>query len=298
MWSIYRLTSPSGKCYVGQTKMAVSARWQKHRRRAETETRNHPLYNALRKYGSQSFTVETIDTAETKGEAYRKERYHIAQIPEGLSYNLSPGGEMDGEAGAKIFWDSMTDRQSPEYKAYNAKLKAHGEKQYPRIAEAMHAGNAAWRKENAREAYKSSYRAIRIANKSQNRTPAKPDCRDRKTKLMWKYNRSKILSTVVAETWKNSTPEQLAARKKRISEGNKKFWEGVLDKDERAALTAKARAAIDRSVQGPAASRGIKKFWEDIRADPERYTAYMAERTASLHRTLEEKKGKPKDEDI
>lgn len=280
--------------------MAVSARWQKHRRRAETEARNHPLYNALRKYGSQSFTVETIDTAETKSEAYRKERYHIAQIPAGMSYNLSPGGEMDGEAGAKIFWDSMSDRESPEYKAYHAKLKAHGEKQYPDIAEAMHAGNAAWRKANPREAYKASYRAIRIATKAQkdtrNTTP--PDNRDRKTKLMWKYNRSKILSSVVAETWKNSTPEQLAVRKSHISEAQKKRWENVADKDERASLTATARAAIDRSVQGPAASKGIKQFWVDLKADPERYAAYMTERTTSLNRTLKEKGYRTKDENV
>lgn len=300
MYSIYKLTSPSGKYYIGQTKMLVSARWQKHRRRAETEARNHPLYNALRKYGSESFTVETVDTAETKSEAYRKERYHIAQIPEGLSYNLSPGGEMDGEAGAKIFWDSMSDRDSPEYKTYHAKLKAHGEKQYPHIAEAMHAGNAAWRKANPREAYKAAYRALRIANKAnkETRPAAEPDCRDRKTKLMWKYNRSKATSIKVAAEWKNSSPEQLATRKKLISEGNKKFWENITDKDERAALTAAARAAIDRSIQGPAASKGIKQFWVDLKADPERYAAYMAERSASLNRALKEKGYRTKDEDV
>lgn len=300
MWYIYKLTSPSGKCYVGQTKCSVAERWQKHRRRAEKEARNHPLYNAMRKYGAEAFVVETIDTADTREEAYRKERFHIAQVPKEVSYNISPGGEMDGEAGAKVFWDSVADRESPKYVEYHAKLVEAGKRRSLDTLEALQVGAAAWRKANPKQAYKLARRAARIATNTikANRPAADASNRDRKSRLMWRYKRGKAISLSVSKTWKEGSPEWLAARKKGLSEGKKRYWEGVTDKEERSALTSVARAAIDRAKQGSAASKGVKQFWVDLKADPERYAAYMKERTASLNKTLKAKGYKLKDENV
>lgn len=92
-YSIYRITSPSAKCYVGLTGMSVSARWNAHVRKALGTTYSHPFYNAIRKYGAHAFSVEVLQTHLTKVEAQSAERRHISDTPPCLRYNLSPGGE-------------------------------------------------------------------------------------------------------------------------------------------------------------------------------------------------------------
>lgn len=98
-YEIYRLTSPSGKSYIGLTSMGTEERWKKHVWRAQKEKRNHPLYNAIRKYGEASFVVEIIDYACSREQARELEIQYIRNHPRELSYNISPGGEADGEVG-------------------------------------------------------------------------------------------------------------------------------------------------------------------------------------------------------
>ncbi len=49
MISIYKLTSPSGKVYIGKASN-LSMRWKKHKENAERGTISK-LYAAIRKYG-------------------------------------------------------------------------------------------------------------------------------------------------------------------------------------------------------------------------------------------------------
>jgi predicted GIY-YIG superfamily endonuclease len=74
MYSIYKITSPSGRSYIGLTKTPVKERWAQHVKRAKTDGKNHPFYNAIRKYGKSAFTVETIDTASDKQAAQSLEQ--------------------------------------------------------------------------------------------------------------------------------------------------------------------------------------------------------------------------------
>ena len=63
-----------------------------------------------------------------------------------------------------------------------------------------------------------------------------------------------------------------------------------LTKDEKREATKKARSSIDRTVQGPAASKGLKNWWTELRKDPERYNAYIASRIETQRRNREMKK--------
>lgn len=71
----------NGKCYVGMTKRDIHKRFDEHLKCA---TRLHdvnndyfmPLYNAIRKYGAKSFTVDLIETSDF-------ESYCGAEIHEG-----------------------------------------------------------------------------------------------------------------------------------------------------------------------------------------------------------------------
>jgi group I intron endonuclease len=93
MGFLYRLTSPSGKQYVGITSGTVKNRWRYHRKDRLVD-RTPALSKAIKKYGYSSFLVETLVEAdwdslvEIEKRAIRKFK---TKAPAG--YNLTDGGE-------------------------------------------------------------------------------------------------------------------------------------------------------------------------------------------------------------
>jgi hypothetical protein len=287
MYLIYRITSPSGKSYIGLTKGTLRERWRQHVKKAGASPINHPFYNAIRKYGKETFTVEQIDTAENKQAAQKLEMYHIALHAKELLYNLSPGGEADGEAGSAVFWGKMTNDPVAR-EAYCRKLsslkKANDWTDYDKLL----AGAATWRRGNPKEAHRIARRASRVAARIAV-GPPKEDTRPLKERLMWKHNRSAKTRYHAKALWARRTAEEVADVAKKIGDKNRQRWAGIEDKERRSELTRVARASIDRSKQGPAASAGIKRFWQELKNDPVRYADYMRVRTESLHKKLREK---------
>lgn len=86
---IYKLTSPSGKSYVGQTVQCVAARVGSHRCRS----RCFAIGAAIRKYGLHAFEVVTVTENVPLSEIDEVEDYYIKHFntmkPHG--YNLVPG---------------------------------------------------------------------------------------------------------------------------------------------------------------------------------------------------------------
>lgn len=63
---IYKITNnQDGKIYVGKSKSTVQGRWKGHlrdyQRYIQQDRNSSKLYNAIRKYGIENFTVEQID---------------------------------------------------------------------------------------------------------------------------------------------------------------------------------------------------------------------------------------------
>lgn len=95
---IYKITCKiSGKAYIGKTTKTVRGRWKAHlsdstKKRCE----NRPLYRAIRKYGVDAFTVETLEEVDLENlserEAYWIEHFHTYTG----GYNATTGG--DGKA--------------------------------------------------------------------------------------------------------------------------------------------------------------------------------------------------------
>lgn len=90
---IYKITNKiTNKVYIGQTRMALSRRWNQHK----TAKRKSPLYSSMFKYGIQNFTIKQIDKAENAEDLNKLEIFYIKQhnciYPNG--YNLSLGGEV------------------------------------------------------------------------------------------------------------------------------------------------------------------------------------------------------------
>lgn len=286
-FSVYRLTSPSGGMYVGITSTSMKDRWRGHLRLFKSDV-NHPLYNAMRKYGPESFTTEILHEKLTQEEAEKLEILHISTLPKEFRYNISDGANQANFNGSFNFWAKMN--CNPELKAqYIAKLsaikKANDWSDYKKLT----ALGAEWRKQNPKLAYKLSRRAIRIATKAQNRTTAPPDTRTLLEKLRWKHNRSKATELSAKALWGRRTDEEKADVCGKIS-AKAKARLAAMTAQEKAEITKKARASVNRKVQGPAASKGLKNFWAELKKNPEKYRAYMDARTESLMKTISKQK--------
>lgn len=90
---IYVITNKiNGKQYVGQTKGSLEQRWNQHKHYA---SHCYALKAAISKYGADNFSIEQIDSANSREELNEKERYWIEKLntlsPNG--YNLTTGGD-------------------------------------------------------------------------------------------------------------------------------------------------------------------------------------------------------------
>lgn len=104
MFTVYRIINKhNGKSYIGMTSRTVSCRWTEHLIRARKGVRNSRLYCAIRKYGSESFDLQTLATADTEDELRSLEMQFIEEFDTYESgYNCNLGG-----AGFLVFPDEI-----------------------------------------------------------------------------------------------------------------------------------------------------------------------------------------------
>lgn len=114
-FSVYIIThTVSLKAYVGFTGLTMNRRFQKHCSDAR-KGEGWLLHKAMRKYGTDMFSVDMLATAETRTEAAELEKWYIVEFdtraPTG--YNLTDGG--DGALGyrhTQEFKTAMSKRQT------------------------------------------------------------------------------------------------------------------------------------------------------------------------------------------
>lgn len=87
---VYRLTSPSGRQYVGQTRLSLKRRLSQHT--AHAKAARTPIQRAVLKYGIEAFQVEALAHARTQEVLNCLEKAAIAALPADR-YNLEAGGE-------------------------------------------------------------------------------------------------------------------------------------------------------------------------------------------------------------
>jgi group I intron endonuclease len=96
---IYLVRSLAGKLYVGQTTRSVKIRWQSHLHNAKSGTDTY-IANAIRKYGKEAFSVETLATCADQETLNRLEHYFINKVFQStnplLGYNIRGGGDSIG----------------------------------------------------------------------------------------------------------------------------------------------------------------------------------------------------------
>lgn len=105
---IYCITNKvNGKKYIGITRGTVSHRWAQHRHNAMASQTKSALHAAIRRYGCDAFSIESLRTVESDDEAISSEISEIASqrtlAPNG--YNLSPGGSLPSLNGRRTrYW--------------------------------------------------------------------------------------------------------------------------------------------------------------------------------------------------
>lgn len=123
IYSIYLLTSPSGKQYCGYTSKKPSRRWDN----GNGYIKCPALWRAIQKYGWENFQKEIIFQTKNQEEAFYKEIDIIAKLelqnPK-KGYNLDRGGRPHGsndyltdEGRKKISQATKKRWQNPEYRA-------------------------------------------------------------------------------------------------------------------------------------------------------------------------------------
>lgn len=97
-YSVYKLTAPNGKCYIGMTKQSVERRWNS----GHAYQHNEHLQNAIAKYGWDNFSKEVLFKSASKTEAEKIERFLIAKYDSTnrlYGYNILHGGNVsDGHS--------------------------------------------------------------------------------------------------------------------------------------------------------------------------------------------------------
>lgn len=99
---IYKITSSSGKSYIGLTSKSIEWRWNNHKATWANQLKKGKhyscpkLYKAFEKYNPYvpgNWTIEIVDAASARNEAVQMEEYYISTynaLNEG--YNSHPGG--------------------------------------------------------------------------------------------------------------------------------------------------------------------------------------------------------------
>lgn len=92
---IYTITNQiNGKQYVGQTIRSIEVRFKEHCYKKPADGRKSIIYDSIKKYGKENFTIAEIDKAKSLEELNKKEIYWIdyynSKAPNG--YNLTDGG--------------------------------------------------------------------------------------------------------------------------------------------------------------------------------------------------------------
>lgn len=93
---VYILTNNiNGKVYIGQTIRSLRERWCHHYGSANRGCKKR-LYQAIRKYGKDSFSIRTLRKAISREQLNRLEKYFIKEYKSNNSefgYNLTIGGQ-------------------------------------------------------------------------------------------------------------------------------------------------------------------------------------------------------------
>lgn len=281
MYSIYRITGPTGKSYIGYTKQGARVRFLQHLRHSERREKRHPFYDSIKKYGRERFSFKVLNTFKTLEEVKQAEVFFIKGLkPE---YNISPGGE-DLTNAHEVLKGLFSD---PSWAAeYRIKLSdgcrasyAH-RKRWPLLKEI----GEKFRRENPREAYKIQARAVRCAKKVSVGRPSptkgttgefhhsEESIEKMRVSRKQEYKRHayrKKVSMGVKESWAKMGEPEKNKRRKNISTGLKNKNASLTEEEiiVRERQLSEARNNIDHEYRKSRQREALVRYWTPERRE-------------------------------
>lgn len=134
VWTIYMITGPNGKRYIGQTVKKLAYRWHEHKKAAE-RGEDHCLAVAIRKHGWENFVCVSLTECVDKREADAVEKGLIAQYGTywwakgtGGGYNMTAGGASKASRDPGLKWEGHHRNRkgmvhTPESRAHLSAMK-------------------------------------------------------------------------------------------------------------------------------------------------------------------------------
>lgn len=157
---VYKITNQhNNKSYIGWTSQPLANRWSQHKKLAQKNQDNRPFYNALRKHGTECWTIEIIESVEDKSQAKQKEIEYIELYQTySTGYNATRGG--DGNNDIKMSAESNQARSialKGKAKNYNRMAgKKHTEESRKKISLAHKGMKKPWLKPTRDQIIKSA----------------------------------------------------------------------------------------------------------------------------------------------
>ena len=92
MHKLYKITNKvNEKLYIGITKLSLDQRWSKHVK--DSENPQYPLHRAIKKYGAENFTIETLIESDDRSFISSIEEPTIQALNSRThGYNVATGG--------------------------------------------------------------------------------------------------------------------------------------------------------------------------------------------------------------
>lgn len=187
---LYKVSSPSGKEYIGITSQKIEDRWRQHIAYANKGSRGH-LHAAIRKYGNESMIVTVLAVADyeyLKQLEIRAIKIYDTKAPNG--YNLTDGG--DGVLGVVITEEGRKKRSEAQKKVYLSSERK--EKAKNALAKARAVQKVLGVSKERKEAFSRSMKALWESEEFRDRMkyrPTKPKIEDGLSK--WQRYRLKDL---------------------------------------------------------------------------------------------------------
>lgn len=268
MGCLYKLTSPSGKSYIGITLRDFDTRWNGHIKDARRGSPN-PIHRAIRQYGPKSFKKEILLSSNIESEllAAEAEAVIVHNTLKPFGYNLAAGGK-----GVLIRCQATIDRQSRSAKNRFSK-RSERSAQSHRIAKSWNDPGARERFTNLRRVYCRTESFRELARKRIARQRLNPDFLKsqsdgcvRTMKALWSHPvyRARQLATLQSKTSREKAGKALKLKysitpKRGTRNGQKN------SRAQNAKIGAANAIALKRPEVRAVISRNTARAW----ADPE-----------------------------
>ncbi len=137
-WTVYKITGPEGKVYIGQTGEPLKVRWWKGYHKKEKSSRG-PIGEAMAQFGKENFQMEPLCENLTKEGAWELEAKFIE-----LYDSMNPEKGYNGKTGGRDKGSKMNEAA----KEKNSRAAKQRYEESPEFRKALSEGTLRWFREN------------------------------------------------------------------------------------------------------------------------------------------------------